>query len=419
MNKYFNNLETKRIEMHFNKADYMALPDEKRKEIGKYFLWSGKSGAWVSKSKNNHYWPISIAENLGLENGGKIGDRLSYQEELERKSEKAEAKAERFEQYSENAEKRAEKLQSELNSYRGDIAFFTQPIIAGHSGSQAFGNRREKIYARYHKGFEEYKKSEYFRDRAETARQTATMSQLKDPVYIDNRMKECKSTIKKLESNIANYENMINEIKQGRTITNYKKEVITIEQYQTWIDNTLDKMEYEIDKLAFFENALQELAKVLEAQGKKLYSKDDIKKGYLIRVRGIWAKVLKVNPKTVEGDYIEAHMKGCFCIYPYSEIQDINIPDDWKEEIKKIENPFVVGDVVIKNSISGNKILEAFQIIKTTEKTITMQKINVVDNKPIKDEFTSDKQERKTVKQNMSGKTVINYGNWHLHKYED
>lgn len=54
----------------------------------------------------------------------------------------------------------------------GDIAFFTQPIIAGHAGSQAFARRREKIFAQYEKGFEEYRKSGYFRDRARIARET-------------------------------------------------------------------------------------------------------------------------------------------------------------------------------------------------------------------------------------------------------
>ena len=169
----------------------MALSEDQKKEIKSKFIFSGKAGAWVSRSKNDHYWALKVAEKLGLENGGKIGERLSYAEELEVKTERAEARVERFEQYSENAEKRGKAMQSDINSMHGDIAFFTQPIISGHSGSQAFGRRREKMFDRYRKGFDEYRKSDYFKDRAETARGTASMAQLKDPVYLHNRIKEC------------------------------------------------------------------------------------------------------------------------------------------------------------------------------------------------------------------------------------
>jgi len=45
---------------------------------------------------------------------------------------------------------------------RGDIAFFTQPIIADHAGSPALTRRREKMLAQYERDFEEYRKSAYF-----------------------------------------------------------------------------------------------------------------------------------------------------------------------------------------------------------------------------------------------------------------
>ena len=124
----------------------------------------------------------------------------------------------------------------------------------------------------------EYRKSEYYKDRAETARATANQTQLQNPVYIANRIKECNSTIKKLQSNIINYENKLYRIEQGEELKNYKGEILTAEQYQNWIDETLEKMEYEIDKLAFMENALDEI-------GGNRFSKENIKVGYIVKLR--------------------------------------------------------------------------------------------------------------------------------------
>lgn len=43
----------------------------------------------------------------------------------------------------------------------GDIAFFTQPNINSSAG-RAFANKR--MFAAYERGFEEFKKSEYYRN---------------------------------------------------------------------------------------------------------------------------------------------------------------------------------------------------------------------------------------------------------------
>ena len=156
------------------------------------------------------------------------------------KAAKAERRADKYEYKAEKAEKTAEQLQSGFNSHHGDISFFTQPNI-NSSGGRAFTRRREKIFARYESGMAEYRKSEYYQDRAETARATADMKQLQNPIYISNRIKECNSSIRKLESNIVNYENKLYRIEQGEELKNYKGETLTAEQYQNWIDETLEK----------------------------------------------------------------------------------------------------------------------------------------------------------------------------------
>ena len=108
MSEYIMNKETGKLELHFDKADYMDLSEELKKEIKSNFLFSRKAGAWVSRAKFPNLWRAEqVAKKLGLENGGKVGETLSFREQMERKAERAEARAERYDNRSAAAESRA------------------------------------------------------------------------------------------------------------------------------------------------------------------------------------------------------------------------------------------------------------------------------------------------------------------------
>jgi len=415
---YIKNLETGKIELHFSKPEYLALSAELKKEIKRSYLFSHTADAWVSRSIHNQWGAIETAKKLGFTEEEKTGERLTYAEQLERKQEKAEHRAERYDKYAVNANNRGQALQAELNSHRGDNSFFTQPIIAGHAGSQAFGNRRQKIYDRYHKGFEEYKKSEYFAEKAETARQTADGNQLKNPVYLNNRIEECEKHIRKLEKNATYYEDILSKKNNNEEVSSFYENK-TVEQIQSYLEETIDKLEYQIDKLGYFQNCMEETRIKLEEDGRKLYTKSDLKPGYLFKSRhSVWAKVIRVNTKTITATYIEHPLIGMDASCPYAEIKEIKIPEDWKDEkAEKIENPFKIGDIVCKHRPADNSIYRAFQVVKTTEKSVTIQRIEILDHKPIKDNFISEEQERKQVKKDRGGNFVLNHDDWYLYKY--
>jgi len=202
MKKYEFNKETLKIELRFEKADYQSMDEDAKSKLKSAFLWSGKSGAWVSRAKEPNLWRAKqVAEQLGFEKGEDIGERLSFAEQVELVRERAEARADRFEQYGENASKRAERLQGEFNECRKDWSWVTQPNINSTRG-RAFTNQRNKIIARYERGFDEMNKAEYFKDRAETSRETAN-GKFDRPSYLNNRIKECKQEIKFLEQRIC------------------------------------------------------------------------------------------------------------------------------------------------------------------------------------------------------------------------
>lgn len=375
---YILNLETSKIELHFSKEDYQALSLDEKKMLKSSFLFSPKAQAWVSRSKNNHYSAIATAEKLGFTSNGKTGKRLTFQEELELEAEKAENKSERFEQYADNATKRGQQLQGEFNEMKKDWSWITQPNISSSAG-RSFTNQRNRIIARYEKGFDEYRKSEYYKERAETARATADQSKLQSKTYLNNRIEETKKAIRQLEKRTTNSENT----------------------------DLLDRLEYEVDKLAYLHNCLDEIGGIT-------YSKENIKPGYLVKIRGRHNVVVKTNPKTVE---VKSSHATFSLKYNYADIQEVEIPENYKEIKKETPiNPFKTGDVVTMTNIGGDRIIGAFQIIKTTPKSVVMQEINVEDNKPQLNSFKNDEQLRKTPRKSYNGTDVLAYQSWYLYK---
>ncbi len=408
MGKYILNQETQKIELHFDKAEYMALSDSIKSEIKSNFLWSGKAGAWVSRSINNHWRAEQVAKKLNLENGGRVGERLSYAEELERKSERAEARAERYEQYTGNAEKRAEILQSDFNKYRKDLSWLTQPILAGHRGSQSFARHKEKVMARYERGFEEYKKSDYYQQRAATARATADNSKLKNKIYLYNRIKECNKNIKVYQDHIASYEDALYKVQQGEQLKNYSGELLTEELLEQRIAERLNKYERENDKLEFFENCLSELGGIQ-------FSKENIKVGYIVKIKR-WGKceIITAGPVNITYKILDGGAAGGCYTDPYAVIESIIE----EKETPRIENPFKVGDILCHFNISGNHIIKAYQVIKTTKTGVKILQIAVENGVPVPDKFIGEVViQKKVVQSKFSDFVGIYHDNWQLHKY--
>jgi phage shock protein A len=259
---YIFNKETLKIELHFDKADYDNLTEEQKSKLKSNFLWSNFNKCWVSRAKEpNLYFAKQTAKELGFTEMEAVGERLTYEEQLERKAERAEARAERYEEHAQNATKRGQNLQSELNKYSEDWSFVTQPNINTSSG-RAFTNFRERLIKRYEKGFEEYRKSDYFKSKAQTALETAQMQKLQDKGYLERKIKECTKTIKTLEKRIISNEETIYEIEQGKVLKDYEGNVISSEQLKKSILEKLERIEAEMDKQAFFENKLEELGGV-------------------------------------------------------------------------------------------------------------------------------------------------------------
>jgi len=328
---YVFNLETTKIELHFEKSEYDALTDEQKRELKKVFLWSNRGKCWVSRAKEpNLYRAEQLARKLGFTAEQRDGERLTYAEQLEQKAERAEGRADRYETYAGNATKRAELLQKPIKDMRGDIAFFTQPNINSSSG-RAFTNRREKMFAQYDKGFEEYRKSEYFRDKAETARGTASQAQFSDPAYLDRRIKDCKKEIRNRKKNVVRYEEILYALENGDK--NRYSEGYTVEKTSAWLDEELELIEKAMDKQGFLENCLDKIGGIC-------FTKDNIKVGYIVSIRNREVEIISTGPVNVGYKILTGGAAGMTLTAAYAEIDKVVKG----EEKKRSPHPFKVGE---------------------------------------------------------------------------
>lgn len=382
---YIFNLKTTKIELHFDKAEYDALSDAQKQEIKNTFLWSSKGKCWVSRAKEPNLWRAKqVASKLGFTEKQREGERLSFAEQLERQAERAEARAERYEQYAENAEKRGEQLQKPLQSMHGDIAFFTQPNINSSAG-RAFTNYRDRLYARYDKGFEEYRKSSYFKDRADTARGTATQAQYSDPAFLDRRIKECKKEIRDRRKNADRYEKALTDIENGIERKKYNGEVITAAEVTSLLERELELIEKAMDKQAYLDNCLDELGGIQ-------FSRDNIKVGYIVSLKHIdQAVIIGTGPKNLSYKILTGGAAGMTLTAAYAEIKKVIKA----EERKPDPHPFQVGEkfTAVSRDYSGglqNVITTeiVYEIIKASDTTIRLKPVGTdgktIIRKPVK-----------------------------------
>ena len=362
MKTYIFNLETKKIELHFEKAEYLALSESEKKDLKSTFLWSSKAGGWVSRAIEPNLWKAKqVAKALGFTEEERTGERLSFAEQVERKAERAEERAERYEQYSANAEKRGKALCSDLESKRGDVAFFTQPIINSSAG-RAFANYRERLYKRFDSGMDEYRKSAYFADKAAALRCSANNEKYKDLGYLDRRIKECEKEIRARFRNIDEYEKQLKKLDNGETIKTYTGELVTSEQIESRINYQLELIEVAEDKLAYLKNLFDEF-------GGGRFSQENIKVGYVVKLN----KYRKMNVKVVGTGPInftyKSNIDGIILQASYAEILEIV-----SETEDKDKHPFIIGEKFTVPVWTDRKYVDTeFEIISVTDASVKLQ----------------------------------------------
>lgn len=357
---YIINRETEKLELHFDKSEYQALSDDQKSTIKSSFLFSKRGGCWVSRAKIPNLWRAEqVAKQLGAENQGKTGETLSFEEKMERKAARAEERAERMDARADAAEQRGEALQKPINDMHGDIAFFTQPNINTSSG-RAFTRQRERMFAAFERGMDEFKKSEYYAERAEAARQTANSAKNPDKGFCERRIRESQASIRAQNRNIEHYREYLERMDAGETVKSYDETEITRDEVLGWIENAEERIEAEISKACYYQSCIDELGGVQ-------FSKENIKPGYVVKIKHYNdCTVLRTGPKNI----IYRTPNGFNLTAAYAEILEIV---NAEEEVKPT-HPFKVGEEFTVSTLqAGAWVPDTWEVTKATAATVTLK----------------------------------------------
>lgn len=364
---YIINRETEKLELHFDKSEYQALSDDQKSTIKRNFLFSRYGGCWVSRAKIPNLWRAEqVAKQLGAENQGKTGELLSFEEKMERKADRAERRADRMDARSDKAAEHAEQLQKPINDMHGDIAFFTQPNINTSAG-RAFTRKRERMFAAFDRGFEEFKKSEYYAQRAEVARRTANLENSKDKAFCDRRVKDAQKNIKAIQKNIDHYHAMLECDGMGEQQKRFDGTPIERAEIERWIEDAEERLESEISRLCYYQSCIDDLGGVQ-------FSKENIKPGYVVKIKHYNnCTVLRTGPKNI----IYRTPNGFDLTAAYAEILEIVKA----EETIKPTHPFKVGETFeVGAYVDGHRVKQVWEIVKSTATTVTLKNQTTGEN---------------------------------------
>ena len=275
MGRYFRNMETNKLEIYLEREDYGALDPAIKDEIRRHFLFSRNKCAWISRAKfPNLYFAEQIAKKIGLEDEGKVGERLTFEERQEVKADRAESRAHFYDHQAQKAMDKAEQLQKPFLNM--DYAASTQPIN-NNSAGRAFANQRNRIIAAFDKGMEEFRKSEYYARCADNARKTAKNTTDCTKGFCQRRIAEAERSIRAQKKNLKFYEIRMKQVRDNGGVFYVSGEPITDEKVQTWIENAEEIIQTNIEKIAYYDN-------LIEASGGRKFSKENIHAGDVVKL---------------------------------------------------------------------------------------------------------------------------------------
>lgn len=275
MGRYFRNMETNKLEIYLEKEDYGALDPSIKDEIRRHFLFSRKKCAWISRAKfPNLHFAEQIAKKIGLEDEGKVGERLTFDEQQEVKADRAESRAHFYDHCAQRSRDKAEQLQKPFMEM--DYAAATQPINNSSAG-RAFANQRNRIIAAFDKGMEEFRKSEYYARCADNARKTAKNTTDCTKGFCQRRIAEAERSIRAQKKNLKFYEIRMKQVRDNGGVFYVSGEPITNEKVQTWIENAEEIIQTNIEKIAYYDG-------LIEASGGRKFSKENIHAGDVVKL---------------------------------------------------------------------------------------------------------------------------------------
>ena len=216
------------------------------------------------------------------------------------------------------------------------------------------------MFAAFDRGFEEFKKSEYYAQRAEVARRTANLENSKDKAFCDRRVKDARKNIKAIQKNLDQYHAMLECDGMGEQQKHFDGTPIERAEIERWIEDAEERLESEISRLCYYQSCIDDLGGVQ-------FSKENIKPGYVVKIKHYNdCTVLRTGPKNI----IYRTPNGFDLTAAYSEILEIVKA----EETIKPKHPFKVGEEFTVSTLrAGAWVPDTWEVIKATATTVTLK----------------------------------------------
>ncbi|MFC7928773.1 DUF3560 domain-containing protein [Streptomyces cinereoruber] len=246
------------------------------------FRWSRTLGCWYLPHSRDHatYTPSLelLAQRLqdaGFEVSLTIdnADRRSFAEAEQNREERAQDRAERFAGYADNAARNSEAAWKSAHEISERFAF-GQPIIRGHHSEGRARRDHARMDGAMRKSINEGDRARHWADREQAAANYERFR--KDPGRTLRRLDKLRSDLRAVE-----------KWQRGEPAKGYSRnpddpELVIRHQELT-------------EEIEHWEQVIKEA----EANGFKIWSKADFKRGDFALHRGTWYEVLRVNPKSL------------------------------------------------------------------------------------------------------------------------
>ncbi|GAA1463433.1 DUF3560 domain-containing protein (plasmid) [Nocardiopsis exhalans] len=243
------------------------------------FRFSRNLGAWYvphSRRKAAKTWVINPAADKLRAAGHEVSVTIdnttpaatSFAEHEAASYDRAEDRAERYAERGERATGHAQALEAEAKK-RADAIPFGQPILIGHHSEKRDRRYREGIGRKFDQSAQEAGRGRYWKERAQAAQ--GYRSGRENLGVTLRRIEKLEAEERRIERNLA------------RTSNEDYRDRLTADLAET------------NEQLAYWREAVAEA----EANGAKVWRKEDFAKGDYVRCHGTWWEVLRVNPKSV------------------------------------------------------------------------------------------------------------------------
>ncbi|MFF4295040.1 DUF3560 domain-containing protein [Streptomyces vinaceus] len=246
------------------------------------FRWSRNLDCWYLPHSRDHatYTPsLELLAQRLRDKGFEVtltvdnADRRSFSEAEEEREERAEGRADRFDGYAASAAKSSEAAHRKSHDISERFAG-GQPILVGHHSEGRARRDHARMDDAMRKSISEHDRAAHWSGRAQAA---ANYQQFKkDPGRTLRRLDKLRADLRAVE-----------KWQRGQSAKGYSRNPADPEL----------KIEHQelTEEIAHWEKVIKDA----EAEGFKVWSRADFKRGDFVLYRGTWYEVLRVNPKSV------------------------------------------------------------------------------------------------------------------------